>query len=285
MRITPLNQAVTVLALVGAGLMLASCDRVVEEEPSRSKATSVLDSSADDAEDLDASLQALILEALSGAPREGLVQDLAQESPAVLLAALAALPTLDGPEGEKGGLAAVMVSVLAEKSPGECVRYLSSRKSAYGLHKSEGGILALRQAMEAWAQQAPDMAFARLTKLREDPDMRRVVEQIAKTHDESLQESMAAAISIDDLQAVNRVWQSLSRKEVGAVLSRHLAKASTPDERSAFIDHTADWVNQQWLKDGPQAVFDWAIGLTDDNLRAEVLDRVKLPQLAPDGTP
>ena len=265
------------LFLIACVWYVISCDRLDVQQQDSGQPTSVLDSQRSDAEGMDQSLQSVLKSALSGERNANLIEDLTQQSPNALLGALMVLPDMAGAEGEKGGFAAMMLGVLAEKSPSECVRYLTSRKSAYGLHRGTGGVLALRQAMQVWSAKDPGAAFTSLAKLQDDSDIKRIIDRLAESHSESLALSMAGGIPIDDMEKVHRVWAQLSRKDVGAVLSRHLAKAQTPDERATFIGETADWVNRQWRQEGSKAVFDWAIGVTDDGLRAEVLDKVELP--------
>lgn len=191
---------------------------------------------------------------------------------------LSFLPSTGGDEGKRVGVAMVILGELALKDPPAAARYLTGAEAPYGLAQSPASIMAFRQAMIQWASQDASTAFHELDAYEEMPHLKAAIDGLTEMHGERLEVTLAGAMPLTNLAAVTARWNHLESREAASLLPRLLERLSSDDQREALANETAAWLREQWQRNGPGTLFQWALGLNDDALQQQILSRVHEPE-------
>lgn len=221
-----------------------------------------------------ATLNALLQEEDAASPPATLSEELAQLPAAALWELLHWLGDAPGTPGQRTGLAVVILGELAHKDPAALARHLTNSQAPFALYSSDAGLMAFRQAMTHWTTAQPQEAFAALDAFASQPEMTDPLSELTRMHGERLEVTLVAAMPLEDLPAVTARWDHLELREAAAVLPRLLHRLPSEPERQALLTETTTWLREKWNQEGAGAVFQWALGLEDDALQQEILDRV-----------
>lgn len=271
--------------------MVAGCDGPVEDErrnagaaaESASEPSRVPRMGAMTAEDLRNELLEHLWkdEGLAPIPVEDRLRKLSVEEHLALLDWLASDDLEVAGEAEEGrriGLATVILSVMGEKDPPRVAHYLAGEETLFGLETSAAGLLVFREVMTRWAGEDAEEALAALDEEFTSPELVQRMGQLAEMYGERLEVTLVGEMGLADLEALAAQWDRLQRREVASLLPRHLERAASEEAREALLDRSAEWLEEQWRRDGPGVIPEWALGLLDETLQQDVISRVNEPR-------
>ncbi len=194
---------------------------------------------------------------------------------------LAWLGSQEASEEQRTGLATVILSQLASKDPAVTANYLASFESPYNIVDSPATLMAFRQAMTQWSREHPEEAWEALVSFREDGELSAQMLTLTVMHGERLEVTLVGAMPLTDLKAIASRWNDLEWKEAGSLIPRLAQRTSSPGQRDALLEQSAQWLQQQWETHGPETVMQWGIGLGDEALQNEILSKIEPPEGSP----